>query len=70
MRTVRYGLIAMLSLLPLTGCGTAKEKSAPCKRPAELTSFALDPRLDCGPARPVNTDGAQAAINALAFHQE
>nr|WP_313372721.1 hypothetical protein [Brucella intermedia] len=52
----------------LAGCGTVKEKTAPCKRPANLTSFAEDPRRDCGPMALVNSDDttAQAAINAIA----
>jgi len=51
----------------IAGCGTVKEKTAPCKRPANLTSFAEDPRRDCGPMALVNGDGAtaQAAINAM-----
>lgn len=38
----------------LSGCGTVKEKTAPCKRPANLTSFAQDPRRDCPTMRAVN----------------
>ncbi len=38
----------------VTGCGTVKEKTAPCKRPAELSSFVEDPRHDCGPMHAVN----------------
>jgi hypothetical protein len=48
----------------LTGCGTPKEKTAPCKRPANLLSYASEPDAqspfpvpteECGPMRPVNT---------------
>lgn len=53
----------------LAGCGTAaKEKTAPCKRPANLTSYAPDPRRECGPMMSVNGDAAAAlaAIEAMA----
>ncbi|KAB0567223.1 hypothetical protein F7Q93_20535 [Brucella pituitosa] len=62
-------------LLPLTvlaaslaGCGTVKEKTSPCKRPANLTSFAEDIRQDCGPMAYINGDPATAiaAINSIA----
>jgi hypothetical protein len=51
----------------VAGCGTVKEKTAPCKRPANLTSYAPDPRLECGPMMHVNSDAtsAFAAIAAL-----
>ena len=72
MRPSRRALIAICSVLLLTGCGTAKEKSAPCKRPVNLTGFASDPRLECGPMKAVNSDrrAARAAIDALAHHVE
>lgn len=52
----------------VAGCGTVKEKTAPCKRPANLTSFAEDIRQDCGPMAFVNGDPATAiaAINSIA----
>ena len=52
----------------VAGCGTVKEKTAPCKRPANLTSFAKDIRQDCGPMAFVNGDPATAiaAINSMA----
>lgn len=42
----------------LTSCETVKEKTAPCKRPAELTSYASDLRQGCGPMRRVNDPAA------------
>lgn len=42
----------------LTSCGTVKEKTAPCKRPAELSSYAPDPRQGCGSMRRVNDPAA------------
>ncbi len=65
MRT-RNRCIALVTLLGLaaaiSGCGTPKEKTAPCKRPANLLSFASEPVAPspaaapgCGPMRPVNT---------------
>lgn len=53
----------------LTACGTVKEKTAPCKRPADLTSFAEDPRKDCGPMRPVNDPAAAFAAIGVAGQQ-
>ncbi|WP_226951473.1 hypothetical protein [Rhizobium terrae] len=38
----------------LASCGTVQEKTAPCKRPANLTSFAEDPRRECPGMRAVN----------------
>ncbi|TXR49512.1 hypothetical protein [Phyllobacterium endophyticum] len=46
------GLLVAAALL--TGCGTINAKTAPCKRPAELTSYAGDRRPSCGPMRSVN----------------
>lgn len=57
--------ILLLMAVCISGCGTIKEKSAPCKRPANLTSYAseFDPRHDCGPMSSVNTD--QSALDAI-----
>jgi len=70
---VRVAIIRVLNVavlaVGLASCGTAaKEKTAPCKRPANLTSFAPDPRTDCGPMANVNGDPAAAfaAIDTLA----
>ncbi|WP_189523829.1 MULTISPECIES: hypothetical protein [unclassified Mesorhizobium] len=59
-------------ILLTTGCGTPKEKTAPCKRPANVTSYAEDPRVKCGPMRLVNPDrrAALAAINDLTGQAE
>ncbi|WP_028004228.1 hypothetical protein [Sinorhizobium meliloti] len=62
-------LFPVLIAAGLAGCGTAaKEKTAPCKRPANLTSYAPDPRQECGPMMSVNSDAAAAlaAIEAMA----
>lgn len=56
-------LCVALSVL-MSGCGSVKEKTAPCKRPAFTTAFAEDPRTDCGPMHPINGDAAHA-IDAL-----
>ncbi|PZM15715.1 hypothetical protein [Rhizobium tubonense] len=45
----------------LSACGTVKEKTAPCKRPAELSSYAEDPRQSCGPMHAVNDPAAAFA---------
>ncbi|UCI22861.1 hypothetical protein FJ970_31265 (plasmid) [Mesorhizobium sp. B2-1-8] len=54
------------------GCGTPKEKSAPCKRPANLTGYAEDTRTECGSMRLVNPGGtaALAAIDSRAQQSE
>ncbi|RWB39754.1 MAG: hypothetical protein EOQ46_26325 [Mesorhizobium sp.] len=51
----------------IVGCGTVKEKTAPCKRAANLTSYAADPRQDCGRMASINGDpsAAFAAIDAM-----
>jgi|UPI0005661EA9 uncharacterized protein YceK len=52
----RIAAFILATVLPfaLSGCGTVKEKTAPCKRPWNLTSFAEDPRHECGPMRAIN----------------
>ena len=62
-------LVPILIAAGLAGCGTAaKEKTAPCKRPANLSSYAPDPRRECGPMTSVNGEAAAAfaAIDAMA----
>ncbi len=55
----------------LAGCGTVKEKTAPCKRPANLLSYASeavssDTASGCGPMRPINSrNTAGEAIKVL-----
>lgn len=53
------------------GCGTPKEKTAPCKRPANLSSYS-SMEGECGPMRSLNADraAAMAAIQDLASGQE
>lgn len=60
-------LVLILAAL-VSGCGTPREKTAPCKRPANLTSFASTGD-DCGPMRSINPDraAALAAIQELAI---
>jgi hypothetical protein len=54
-----------------SGCGTPREKTAPCKRPANLSSYA-ETGDECGPMRSINTDSAAAlaAIQDLASARE
>lgn len=62
------GVVTIALIIGLAGCGTAaKEKTAPCKRPANLTSYGPDPRRDCPSMTSVNGNPSQAlaAINAL-----
>lgn len=49
----------MLTLI-IGGCGTPKEKTAPCKRPANLSGYAPEETANCGPIGLVNTDSAAA----------
>jgi len=68
---IKTGTFAALTLMTVTlvGCGTVKEKTAPCKRPANLTSYTEDPREPCGAARPLNDPvTAFEAIGALDQH--
>lgn len=62
-----FGLILLAGLsVAATACGSVKEKTAPCKRPANLTSYDEDPRHDCGPMRAVNDPAsAFAAIGIV-----
>jgi hypothetical protein len=73
MRTCRCAMIVLtLALAALaSGCGTPREKTAPCKRPANLTSYATT-EGECGPMTPVNADraAALAAIDELAPAEE
>ena len=54
-----------------SGCGTPREKTAPCKRPANLSSYAST-RDGCGPMMSVNANraAALAAIQDLASVEE
>jgi hypothetical protein len=52
----------VFAVVSLPACGTAKEKTAPCKRPAELSSFAEDPRHACAAMRGVNDPTAAFAV--------
>jgi hypothetical protein len=61
----RWRLAAVLMLaLAAGGCGTPKEKTAPCKRPANLASYMPDAMVECGPMAPLNADPA-AALEAI-----
>jgi hypothetical protein len=63
---------AVVILFLITGCGTPKESTAPCKRPAELSSYREGLREVCGPMQLVNADArtALAAIDDLARHSQ
>jgi hypothetical protein len=55
--------VVLILALSAGGCGTPKEKTAPCKRPANLSSYA-SMEGECGPMRPLNADRA-AALAAI-----
>jgi hypothetical protein len=84
-RTRSIALITLLGLAAtIAGCQTAKQKTAPCKRPANRLSYALEPIPQfsaaaggCGAMRPVNTGPLNAtpytafeAIDALTADRE
>ena len=58
-------LSAILAMTALSGCGTVKEKTAPCRRSVELSSFVEDPRQTCGALRAVNDPAAVFAAIAM-----
>lgn len=59
--------LALALLVPaISGCGHgAKERTAPCKRPAALTAFQDDMRDLCGQINPIDQDH-QAVIDVIA----
>lgn len=64
--------ILLLALLA-AGCGTPREKTAPCTRPANLSGYAEETiATDCGPLLEINRDraAALAAIEELAVAQQ
>ncbi|OQM73365.1 hypothetical protein [Manganibacter manganicus] len=63
--------IALVLAVLASGCGTPREKTAPCKRPANLTSYASTGD-ECGPMKSINADSAAAlaAIQDLASGEE
>ena len=73
MRTGRCTAILLTLILAAiaSGCGTPREKTAPCKRPANLSRF-VSLGEECGPMRSINADraAALAAIQALAPAEE
>lgn len=56
-------VLALAGAVLASGCGTPREKTAPCKRPANLSSYASMER-ECGSMKPLNTDRA-AALSAI-----
>ena len=67
---ISNALVLVLAVLA-SGCGTPREKTAPCKRPANLSSYASTGD-ECGPMFSVNTDraAALAAIQGFATGDE
>lgn len=64
--------ILLLAVLA-AGCGTPREKTAPCTRPANLSSYAEETSAgNCGPMLEINRDRAAAlgVIEELAAAQE
>lgn len=64
---MKHGTITVLIALTVAGCGTPNEKSAPCRRPANLASYAPMVYSECGPMQPLNIDraAALAAVTGL-----
>ena len=73
MRSCRCAATALALILAVlaSGCGTPREKTAPCKRPANLSSYATTGD-ECGPLTTINADraAALAAIQNLASGDE
>ena len=69
-RCISNALMFALAILA-SGCGTPREKTAPCKRPANLSSYASTGDA-CGPMKSINTDStaALAAIQDLASPEQ
>ena len=69
-QSIAIALALALAVLA-SGCGTPREKTAPCKRPANLSSYA-GTESECGPMTSVNADSAAAlaAIQDLAAGAE
>jgi hypothetical protein len=67
---ISTALVFALAVLA-SGCGTPREKTAPCKRPANLSSYASTADA-CGPMISINPDraAALAAIQDLASAEE
>lgn len=61
-RWLSNALVFALAVLT-GGCGTPREKTAPCKRPANLSTYA-SMGDECGPMISVNADRA-AALAAI-----
>ncbi|MEZ5784609.1 MAG: hypothetical protein R3D70_24175 [Rhizobiaceae bacterium] len=63
--------ITLILAVLASGCGTPREKTAPCKRPANLMSYA-GAEDDCGPMESINADSAAAlaAIHEIAIGDE
>jgi hypothetical protein len=73
MRSLRCTTTAITLILAIlaSGCGTPREKTAPCKRPANLMSYA-GAGDGCGPMKSINADraAALAAIQTLSTGNE
>ncbi|MCO6392367.1 hypothetical protein LRS09_28110 [Mesorhizobium sp. J428] len=67
---ISNALVFALAVLS-SGCGTPREKTAPCTRPANLSSYASTGD-ECGPMFSVNADraAALAAIQGFATGDE
>lgn len=61
---MRAALASVVVAFALSGCGTVKEKTAPCKRPANLSAYTeIDPRRECSSMTLINAD--QSALEAI-----
>lgn len=63
MRTHTIVAMVLSVATGLSGCGAVREKTAPCRRPASLSSYAEDPRHDCGAMHEIS--GPAAAFAAI-----
>ena len=58
-------LVAITALLAGCAITPPPSKSAPCKRPANLSAYAPIVPHDCGPMRAINSAETAAALLAL-----
>ncbi len=54
MRHVLRLFVGATLCIAANACASVKDKTAPCRRPADLTALVEEPRRECGPMRAVN----------------
>jgi hypothetical protein len=67
-RGLQSTITALSLMLVVSGCGTPREKTAPCKRPTNLSSYSEAKGMPCSMMSEINVDSAAtlAAIKQMA----